>query len=84
MIRENAENESEDEEDAKFSTLSMIANLKVLFYKLDLGAQLGEKNQLNEKPKPLPPHSLDKDDDEAEFDILSFSALQKERSDYVI
>ena len=45
LIRENAENESEDEEDAKFSTLSMIANLKVLFYKLDLGAQLGEKTR---------------------------------------
>ena len=34
------------ENDEQFSTLSMIANLKVYFYKLDLEASLGKKNRL--------------------------------------
>ena len=42
---DNDESPTDLEDDEQFSTLSMIANLKVYFYKLDLGASLGKKNQ---------------------------------------
>ena len=48
---------SDDDElksDARFSTLSMIATLKVYFYKIDLGSALGEKKQTIERKRPFP------------------------------
>ena len=75
LIREGRRHVSEyDEESTKFSTLSMIANLKVLFYKLDLGAQLGKKNQTTERTKPLPLQNNSNNEDETVVDAYFHSS----------
>ena len=52
----------------------MIANLKVLFYKLDLGAQLGKKNQTTERAKPLPLQNNSNNEDETVVDAYFHSS----------
>ena len=59
------------EDDEQFSTLSMIANLKVYFYKLNLGASLGRKNQTDKVKKNL---SENNDEDETIVDAYFHSS----------
>ena len=72
IIDNGDEDSDEDEEDvfdlkkdSRFSTLSMIALLKVYFYKMKLSANLGEEKQNNKHRKPLPTEQ-DKSQDEDE------------------
>ena len=75
----NSSNESPDDElvenDERFSTLSMIAILKVYFYKLDLGASLGKNNQTTKvRRKHSVGSSGEHDDDETLVDAYFHSS----------
>ena len=63
---EELSDDDELESDARFSTLSMIANLKVYFYKIDLGSALGEKKQTIERNRPFPRSGANAEGDEDE------------------
>ena len=68
------DSEEELENDDRFSTLSMIANLKVYFYKVNIGASLGANNQTTDRKKHLSPKNLETGEDDTLVDAYFHSS----------